>query len=285
MIILFAQASAKNNNKINSKININRKHPQKKNSFYKSNYLQPSPVTISNSNNYYDSSSNNNYAQSPPSKNHHNNIVNIIAFGDSLTEGMHRSEYGGFAPYTTTLEDLLNNNDQTKQYQVINDGISGECVFMEMASRLPISIQENAQNLKLVIILGGTNDLLTLDCDNNVNLTKEIINLHTIAHSRGYRTIMMTIPEANVANDNQVLTTTSYETFHRLWWNTNQALRQYAVANKGSTTLCDLARKFPMHSLNEQHKAYYWSDDLHPTPKGYEKMAYLLYEIISKINL
>ena len=199
---------------------------------------------------------------------------------------MHRSGYGGFAPYTTTLEHLLNTNDRTgKQYHVVNDGISGECVFMEMSNRLPVSIQEYAQNLKLVIILGGTNDLLTLDCDNNVNLTKEIINLHTVAHSRGYRTIMMTIPEANVANDNPVLAATSYEAFHRLWWSTNQALRQYALANRKTTTLCDLAKKFPMHSLNDHQKAYYWSDDLHPTPKGYEKMAYLLFETISEINL
>ena len=255
-LIIFIIASKNSND--NS--NIIRKHLQKKHFYNYSNH-QPTKTNVLN-----------------------HDFMKIIAFGDSLTEGMHSSGYGGgFAPYTTKLEELLNTNNKGKQYQIVNDGISGQCVFMEMSSRLPISIQENSHNLKLVIILGGTNDLLTLDCDKNVNLTKEIINLHTIAHSRGYKTIMVTIPEANIADAS--LLTMPYETFHRLWYNTNQSLRQYAQANQRSTTLCDLAKKFPMHSLDLYHKAFYWSDDLHPTPQGYEKMAYILYETILKINL
>jgi len=208
--------------------------------------------------------------------------VKILAFGDSLTEGMF-SNGQGFSPYTIKLEKLLNANlSGASRYDIVNEGISGQRVFDEMSARLPQSLRVHSVNLKLVIILGGTNDLSRLDCENSVNLADEIIKLHAMAHKRGYRSVVVTIPEADMSGM-QLLC--SYDTYQSIWYTTNEQLRQYAAENTQKTVLCDLAECFPMFSLNAEQRNLYWSDNLHPSKAGYERMAEILYKTISMMKL
>lgn len=185
-----------------------------------------------------------------------------------------------FAPYSTTLEDLLNKNSIGSRYQVINAGISGEFVFTEMVTRLPLALKEYKNNLKLVIILGGTNDLRRLDCKHSVNLAYEIQRLHDIVHKSGYKSVIVTIPEADESKS--VLPFYDLKTYQHLWKETNNKLRHYAKTHRNTTILCDLAKKFPMHSLKSSTRKQYWSDNLHPTAKGYQIIAKLLYKVLQK---
>ena len=73
------------------------REPQSMTSY--SHYQYPPPTTTT-----YTSSSNNN----------NNQIIKILAFGDSITEGMVNYGHEPFAPYTTKLEELLNSNSQNK---------------------------------------------------------------------------------------------------------------------------------------------------------------------------
>lgn len=206
-------------------------------------------------------------------------VKQILAFGDSLTEGMF--DHGQrFAPYTTVLESLLNQNSKHARYHVINDGVSGECIYTEMATRLPLSLKQYHRNLKLVIILGGTNDLRKLDCKNNLNLAYEIIRLHEISHQQGYKTVVVTIPEANETKNSGMYY--RFNIYEKIRKQTNSKLRYYASQHPNTTILCDLATKFPMHRLNRRDKKRYWADNLHPTPMGYRVIAHLLYQALQK---
>lgn len=42
--------------------------------------------------------------------------------------------------------------------------------------------------------------------------------------------------------------------------------------------LCDLAEKFPQQNLSSEDLEKFWSDGLHFTEEGYNKMAQIIYE-------
>ena len=134
-----------------------------------------------------------------------------------------------FFPYSTKLEEILNTHSTSIRFEVINEGISGECVFTEMATRLPKVLHRYHNNLDLVIILGGTNDLRKLDCDKKVNVAYELISLHKLVHSKGLKSVVVTIPEADETN----LTLTHYDhkKYEDIWRDINDKLRSYAENN------------------------------------------------------
>ena len=71
----------------------------------------------------------------------HPHIKRLLAFGNSLTEGFID---GGrsFYPYSTILEEKLNEAFNFARFNIINEGVSGECVNPGTSSRLK---QENRE--------------------------------------------------------------------------------------------------------------------------------------------
>lgn len=226
--------------------------------------------------------------QIPPLKNYNvkgtesaTHVKRILAFGDSITEGYTKANGPlQFFPYTTRLEELLNAHATGTRFEVINEGVSGECVYMEMATRLPHVLKQYAKNLAVVIILGGTNDLRTLDCEKNVNVAYELHNLHNMVHKHGIKTVAVTIPEAE-ENDASI-EKYDFDKYELIWNTTNNKIRQYALTHRDTTLLCDLAKEFPMKKLSEANRQKHWSDNLHPTKLGYKKVARLFFNILQK---
>ena len=204
----------------------------------------------------------------------------IMTFGDSLTEGYLQNGQK-FYPYSTLLEKMLNKHSVGIRFEVINEGISGECVYKEMAPRLPKLLDNYKSRLDLIIILGGTNDLRKLDCLHKVNVGYEITNLHNIAHNRNIKTVALTIPEAEETNVS--LTYHSQAVYKKLWQKTNDQIRHYAQTNKNMTFFLDLAKKLPLNKLTKMVRKKYWDDHLHPSRCGYKKMANLLYTLLKHI--
>lgn len=98
----------------------------------------------------------------------------VLAFGDSLTEGMvHTSVFNDkttFHPYSKVLQKYLPKSN------VIESGISGEEVA-HMRRRLRREIANiKIENFSAIVILGGTNDIGKF---HSVNQTaKEILGMH-----------------------------------------------------------------------------------------------------------
>lgn len=209
---------------------------------------------------------------------------NILCFGDSLTSGFF-NHGRNFHPYSQRLSQLLNSDGRLKYY-VKTSGKVREMAHGSMTKRLP-QVLGNSSRFDWVIILGGTNDVAHVknfgDDDSfmtqliNVwqpRITRDIEMLHETAHRYGARTLLLTIPE------------TAYEawpSFKTLWVmrnRLNEDLRKYALRSQGNVVLCDLAAKFPRHSLPPQTQALLWNDHLHPTAYGYDKMAEIVYQCL-----
>ena len=215
----------------------------------------------------------------PPLRNYNNastvepyRIRRIVAFGDSLTEGFLA---GGrkYYPFTTKLEEKLNNSFNFTRFEVLNEGISGECVFITMATRLPKLLDRIGDRIDLFIILGGTNDLYQLDCPKHVNVAYELISLHKMVHKAGIKSLVCTIPQCWDYDGK------CEETRKGI----NKKLKQWAQGHQNNTLFLDLAAKLPMRVLSKQMRKLYWDDEVHPTRIGYEKIAELLFHVIKKM--
>lgn len=104
----------------------------------------------------------------------------VLAFGDSLTEGVGAGEG---ETYPEVLQALIRRN-------VINDGVSGE-VTAQGLERLPASLDEHRPRL-LLLCLGG-NDLLR-----NMDRTAAEANLREmvrLAKGRGVSVVLIAVPE------------------------------------------------------------------------------------------
>ena len=194
----------------------------------------------------------------------------ILCIGDSITEGYYM---GGeaFHPYSKKLTELLNAENNTNTYNVYNEGVSGECVYQEMTGRMPLILQKY-KPLDLVIILGGTNDLNQMNCSER-NLFEHIKQLHDMAHEAGAKTVAITVPDSNVAS------MPIRKTREAIWKALNEKIRAYAE-KRDDVILCDLAAELPYRALNEDERLEYWDDNLHYTPRGYDRMAEIIYDSI-----
>ena len=105
----------------------------------------------------------------------------ILCFGDSLTKGYYLA-LNKYNPYSNMLSNLLTKH-LGNQFEVVTDGTGGATVHKQMKERLMHLM--NLHDFDLVLILGGVNDLVNLDCLHDVDLNQEIKSLHFLAHRHG----------------------------------------------------------------------------------------------------
>jgi acyl-CoA thioesterase-1 len=104
----------------------------------------------------------------------------VLAFGDSLTEGVGAGEA---ETYPAVLQSLIRRS-------VINDGVSGE-VTEQGLERLPASLDAHQPRL-LVLCLGGNDLLRNLDrAIAEANLRRMI----QLARARGIAVVLIAVPE------------------------------------------------------------------------------------------
>ena len=200
-------------------------------------------------------------------------MVCVLCFGDSLTEGYTFQESGEFHPYSITLRLLLREHGHGS-VEVDTTGVSGERVFTTMNHRLDKILNDVAQPYDWVIILGGTNDIGSgLPSE---DLIPSILALHERAKRGGSRTLALALPqylhELKPGN----------EDYRREKAKVNEALKTYAAESGGSTLWVDLWNGLPFGSLPDEERALYWVDALHMTPRGYDKMAGLIFDCLKQ---
>jgi lysophospholipase L1-like esterase len=168
-------------------------------------------------------------------------------------------------PYSIRLNTLLNSTSV-----VIESGVNGEqtkSMIRRLNNVLPNS------NAKIVIILGGTNDI-----NHNFvpsKITNNIIHLYKIAlNSKIYLnstvyTVAITIPPMKGWK----------EVNDKVRLDINKEIKQYAMANKELVALLDLENVFD--STNSTNNLKYWSTDLvHFSKLGYDEIANMLFETL-----
>ena len=206
-----------------------------------------------------------------------NNRKVIVAFGDSLTEGLFdwpRSR--SFHPYTIKLQELINNEVKRSgsilNIVVRNFGVSGERLQKSMKRRLRKII--SSENPNYVVILGGTNDLLDIDKQANGNGLGETLNaivqdtqtLHLYCHYKGIPTAALSIPETAMDNRSE------NSTVAMMRRTVNKEIQDFVMRNQTKSTFIDISNEIHRRG-NEQ----YWDDGVHFSPKGYDRMGEVVY--------
>lgn len=210
-----------------------------------------------------------------------NNFCRILAFGDSLTTGNIGGEENEALdkPYTTHLSKLLSEKHPDSKFKVDNQGIYGELVCGEMTPRLPKLLRECGP-YDIVIILGGTNDIIEPKQGLEDALFEGIKSLHSEVKGHGAKCIALTIPETDVNFKDLGKNGLSWvkKEGENIRLKVNEKLRQSINQGDSEVVLCDLAEKFPQQSLIGEDLDKYWSDGVHFTEEGYSKMAEIIYE-------
>ena len=188
----------------------------------------------------------------------------ILCFGDSLTRGLFVAPNGDWHkvhPYSIMLNQLLRNDSNA-----VAAGVNGE-LTSDMVERLPKEL-EKIPSTRVVIILGGTNDLGHRRPPSSV--IANIVRLHDIAQNHTSHdpdhptfTVAVTIPMARWPFDPQA----------RL--DINAGIRAYAKSDC-HVALLDL-ENYRNQSVVEN--AVYWSPDfVHFSEEGYDEIGRLVYE-------
>lgn len=197
----------------------------------------------------------------------------ILCLGDSLTEGYTFQESGEFHPYSTTLQRLLNEHCQGTVV-VHTAGVSGEVVVPSMTQRLDKLLNEASQPYDWVIILGGTNDL-GMGLKGN-DLLPHILALHNRAKETGSRTLALAIPQ--YINELKP----GNEGYRSEKAKVNIGLKTYCEQSESTSVFVDLWNDLPFGSLPDEERVLYWVDGLHMTPRGYDKMAQVIFDYMKK---
>jgi lysophospholipase L1-like esterase len=110
----------------------------------------------------------------------------ILAFGDSLTEGIGVSSDRS---YPTVLAALTGR-------EVINAGVAGE-ITADGLARLPDVLDQSSPSL-MVLLHGGNDILRNMDLNQTRQNLAEMIRL---ARSRGIQVVLVGVPEKNLFSD------------------------------------------------------------------------------------
>ncbi|CAE8587801.1 unnamed protein product [Polarella glacialis] len=134
-----------------------------------------------------------------------------------------------------------------------------------MLERLPKLLKSLApQNVDVVLILGGTNDMTSLEAE---QIVSNLVALHEMAHGAGATTGVLSVPEARVGANLDV------DPSPQKREKVNQALRDFALRHSQKCFFVDVAAAFPQTAATSE----LWDGDgLHFSEKGYMALGDLL---------
>ena len=105
-----------------------------------------------------------------------------------------------------------------------------------------------------------------IDC-----IYQNILKLHEICHSKGIITGVVTLPDVKF----EINKFYSLHLHQRKRLNKN--LRKFSEENPQNTVFVDLAYHIPYINTSTEFRRNYWSDGLHFSQQGYDKMGRFIY--------
>jgi lysophospholipase L1-like esterase len=198
--------------------------------------------------------------------------LRILAIGDSLTAGRY-NRGRAHHPYAIHLTELFKSANIL--VKIDQQGVGGERVVPAMTKRLRSLLNKNV-SYDWIIILGGTNDLGSGRSPEKIfkeglQPMYEMCLNHTQAKTK---LAVMTVIE----NTNNSPTNNGDKNRQAL----NTMIRDYVakINDQNRISLVDLDKGIPYHSVNDDERKRIYSDVLHLTPAGYDRMATLVFDAI-----
>jgi len=196
-------------------------------------------------------------------------VVDVLAFGDSLTEGF------GRRPYPDQLQEMLNSlhsygGFKKRVYRVANAGIPGELTD-SMVLRLPDTIahlKAAGRKPAFVLILGGTNDLLWGNMTSDTVLAN-LRSMRAAALQEHTKPMLFTLPRLDVEENSHNITQAKIVPNEPAMRAVNVALKKEAQSD-ASMLLADISE------ISRKHLV----DGVHFNGKGYARLAEVAYNVM-----
>ncbi|UJR21623.1 hypothetical protein I4U23_024701 [Adineta vaga] len=200
--------------------------------------------------------------------------LRILAFGASLTEGYYNDGLQ-FHPYTHRLSELLGSLFNT--IDIHNAGVSGEAVLSStMLPRLKQLLSSASVNqFDWVLILAGTNDTIR-DQQKASVVFKTYKLLIDECHKHGARVLVMTLPETIYPREFPF--DVQRQEFNRLLKEELKPTNNDKI--NPNIVVLDVDRLLPRHSLSANESRQIWTDELHFTPQGYDRLGEFIFEAL-----
>lgn len=196
----------------------------------------------------------------------------VVVIGDSLTDGS-TSSVGENRRWTDVLADRLRDDSNGPRYSVVNQGISGNRVLGSGLGRPAENpsglIRFNRDvlgrtNVRAVVVALGVNDILRTPQQTDANkITAGLRELRRLAHARGLRVVGATLMPFQ-----------GHRGYRPHLEDTRQAVNAQIRAGKVYDAYVDFDKALrDPYNPRRLRSDYDSGDHLHPSDKGYKRMA------------
>jgi lysophospholipase L1-like esterase len=196
----------------------------------------------------------------------------VVVIGDSLTDGV-TSAMGENRRWTDVLADRLRDNSDGPRYSVVNQGISGNRVLASGLGRPAenpsglIRFDRDVlgrTNVKAVVIALGVNDILRTPHQTDASrITAGLRELTRLAHARGLRVVGATLMPFQ-----------GHRGYRPHLEDTRQAVNAQIRSGKVFDAYVDFDKALrDPYNPRHLHSDYDSGDHLHPSDRGYKRMA------------
>ncbi|WP_406945098.1 SGNH/GDSL hydrolase family protein [Halobacillus sp. SY10] len=200
--------------------------------------------------------------------------LNIVAIGDSLTQGVGDStENGG---YIGILEKTFNANPDTETLNITNYGKRGNRTDQMLERMEDEKIAESLQEADLILITIGANDVMKVVKNNFTSLNYQDFVEEQEGYENRMRNIFSRVQELNP--DAPVYLVGLYNPFNQYFTNIpelGKIMGDWNDISRRVTADYEQATFIPIRDLFEgNEEELLWEEDLfHPNERGYKKMA------------
>lgn len=200
-----------------------------------------------------------------------NKDVNIVAIGDSLTQGIgDESEQGG---YVGIIDRTINHNEEVVHFD--NFGKNGNRTDQLLVRLEDPDIVDRIEDAHIVLITIGANDIMQVAKENFTNLTYDKFAAEQDHFEQRLNEIFETIRDLN--GNTQIYLLGIYNPFEKYFPEVeelNQIVDDWNKISKRTTESYDDAIFIPVKDLFDDADVDLFSDDnFHPNIIGYERMA------------
>jgi len=241
-----------------------------------------------------------------------------LLIGDSLTAGYYwKDGVRQYHPYLLTLRRLLAERHPHLNIDFVLDATPGECVISKCVNQslvarakhhvkiLPGDTPEQKRHkyVDLAIILGGTNDIFhDFDADDIFNGLREMHQLiwnqsppplpdapsshHLSTPPSAPKTLALTVPQFGMSDawrPSRRPSKLPELVAARARGTINRQLSALCREHSEQCVLVNLDRWFPRWTLTERERQRKWTEDVHPTPDGYDEIGLVVYQHIKRI--
>jgi lysophospholipase L1-like esterase len=211
--------------------------------------------------------------------------LNLVALGDSLTEGVGDStDSGGYIPY---LQALLEAEKEINKTTFSNFGVAGSGSDQLLKSVQTEEVKTAVQEADLVIVTIGGNDMMKVVQENLTSLNKVDFEEQKGLFEKNLHSMIKTIRQENV--DSYIVLVGLYNPFNQWFPDIKEMNEVVNEWNEGSqkvlfqysnTHFVDIMKVFE----NAEENLLY-TDYFHPNNKGYEIIAQEVFLELAGNNL